>query len=116
MQFLIRLKHFLVQCFFSFIFIHSFCLEYSSNDEPDESNKEEYEKIGSKSGSAVTFGNRLSGLLLCVELYLCVTISDDESCDGDGGSYVNICGTGTRGYGYNECTGEVVWDVCIYDT
>ena len=41
----------------------------------DQSNKEEYEKIGSESGSAGTFDTRLGGLLGGVRLPLGITLS-----------------------------------------
>ena len=55
------------------------------------------------------------GFLRGVGLTLGVTLSADESCDGDGGSlvpYVTIsvwCGAGTKGYNCNECNREGVF-------
>ena len=72
--------------FIFIIFVRCLCLEYLSSDESDESYKEEYEKLGSESGSYSMFGNGLGWLLHGVGLHLGVTFSADESCDGDGGS------------------------------
>ena len=55
-------------------------------DESDKSGEEEYDGIGSESGSASTFSTGLGGLLHGVGLTLGVVIYADDSCDGDGGS------------------------------
>ena len=57
-----------------------------SSDESDQSYKEEYDEPGSKFGSSSTFGTGLGVLLHGVGFPLVVTLSADESCDGDGGS------------------------------
>ena len=57
-----------------------------SSDESDHSNKEEYDELGSESGLAGTFGNGLGRLLRGLGIPLGVTLSADESYDGDGGS------------------------------
>ena len=67
-------------------FVCRLCLEYLSSDKSDEYKEEEYEKLGSESGSAGTFGTRLGGSLSGIGLPLGVTLSTDESCIGDGGS------------------------------
>ena len=54
----------------------------------NEYDKEEYDELGSESGSDGKFGTVLGGLLRGVGLPLCVTLSADDSCDGDGGSLV----------------------------
>ena len=82
------LKRFLIRHLFLLFFIRSLCLEHSSSDESDESDKEEYDELGSESGSDGKFGTVLGGLLRGVGLPLCVTLSADDSCDGDGGSLV----------------------------
>ena len=56
------------------------------SDESDESDKEEFDKPGSESGSSGKFGIGLGGSLYVVGLPLGVTFSYDESCDGDGRS------------------------------
>ena len=57
-----------------------------SSDESDESDKGEYDKTGSESGSSDTLGTGLGGLLRVVVFPLGVKISSYESCDGDWGS------------------------------
>ena len=78
------------------------------SDESDESNEEEYEKIGSESGSACRFGTVLEGLLCGLRFPLGVTIYDYESFDGGGGSlalpYKNIGEAGTGGGGCTKWT------------
>ena len=64
-------------------------LEYSPSDESDGYDKGEYDKLGSGSGSASTFSAGFCGLLRGVGFTLGVTISADESCDGDGGPMVS---------------------------
>ena len=59
------------------------------SDELEESDEGESDKPGSESGSAGTFGSVLGGLLHCLGCTLCVTLSDDESCDGDWGLLVS---------------------------
>ena len=56
------------------------------SDESDESNKEESDGLVYESGSGGTFGTGLGGLLRCTGFPLGGTLSDYESCDGDGGS------------------------------
>ena len=56
-------------------------------DDSDESDEEESEKFGSESRSDGTFITGLGGMLSGLGLPLSVTISADESCDGDGGSF-----------------------------
>ena len=72
--------------FFYFIFVRHIHLEYSSSNDSGEFDKEEYDKLGHKSGSAGTFGTGLGGLLHGIGLTVGATIFSDESCDGDGGS------------------------------
>ena len=50
------------------------------------SDKEEYDKLGSESGSAGTLGTGLGGLLRGVRFTLGVTLSANKSCGGDWGS------------------------------
>ena len=57
------------------------------SDESDDSDKEEYDKLGSESGSACTHSTGLGGLLCGLGINLGVTISADESWDGDRGSF-----------------------------
>ena len=52
----------------------------------DESDEEESEKLGSESGLSGTFGTRFGGLSRGSVLPLGVTLSADDSFDGDGGS------------------------------
>ena len=86
-QFLIgSLKRFLIQNLLLLFSVRRLHLEYSSSDNSDESNEEEPDEPGSESGSAGTFGTGLGGLLRGVEITLGVTISADESCNGDAGS------------------------------
>ena len=59
-----------------------------SYDDSDESDEEESEELGSGSGSAGAFGTGLGGLLRDVGFPLDVTLSSDESCDGERGSLV----------------------------
>ena len=54
-----------------------------SPDESDYSDEEEYDRLGSESGSAGTFGTGLGGLPRGLGFPLGVTLSADESC-GDG--------------------------------
>ena len=77
---------FLLRHFFLFLFVHHICLEHSSSDKSDESDEEDYDELGSESGSSGTFGTILGALLRGVEFSLGVTLSDAESCDGNGGS------------------------------
>ena len=57
-----------------------------SSDESDESDKEEYDELGSESRSAGIYGTILYELLHGLGIPLGVTLSYDESWDGDGGS------------------------------
>ena len=57
-----------------------------SSDDSDESGEGESNKLGSKSGSSGTLWTGLGGLLCGGGFTLGVTLSADESCDGDGGS------------------------------
>ena len=62
------------------------CLEHAGSDESDESNKEEYKKLGSKSGSFGTCGTCLGGLLSGEEFPVGVILAVlDGSFGGDGG-------------------------------
>ena len=56
------------------------------SDDPDDSDKEESAEPGSEYGSADTYGTGLGGLLRGLGIPLGVTLYDDESCNGDGGS------------------------------
>ena len=56
------------------------------SDESDEYEEGESDELGSESGSDGTFGTGLGVFLRGVWLSLGVTLSDDESCDGDEGS------------------------------
>ena len=67
-----------------FFFVCHLCLEYLSSDESDESNKEEYDELGYKSGSAVTIITRLCWLLHGAGLPFGVTLSSDDSCNDQG--------------------------------
>ena len=59
------------------------CLDYLSSDESDVSDKEEYDELGSKSGSAGKFVNGLGGFFCGVVFPSGVTFFSDEYCDGD---------------------------------
>ena len=77
------------------------------SDESDGFNEEEYKELGYESGSAGTFGTLLGELLCGVGFPLCVTLSADDFCDGDGRSlvpYLNVHGAFFGGYKCNECT------------
>ena len=54
--------------FLFIIFVHCLHLEYPSYDESYESNEEEYDKLGSESGTGGTFGIVFGGLLRGVVL------------------------------------------------
>ena len=54
------------------------------SDESYESNYKEFDKFGSESGSAGTFGTGLGGFLSGVGFVLGVISYANESCDGDG--------------------------------
>ena len=83
-HFLIGLsKLILFWCLFLFFFARPLHLEYSPTDESDEFDEEESDKLGSESRSYGTFGTVLVGLLRGVGFSLDVTISVDDSCDGD---------------------------------
>ena len=69
-------------------FARCICLDYLSSDESDVSDKEEYDELGSKSGSAGTYGTGLGGLSRGLGFTLGVTVSDNESCGGEGGSCI----------------------------
>ena len=56
------------------------------SDKSDGFNKEKSDKLRSKYGSGGMFSTGLGGLLHGVGFPLGVTLSDDDSCDGDGGS------------------------------
>ena len=75
------------------------------SDESYDSDKEEYEKLGSESGSAGRYGTGLGGLLCILVIRLVVTLYADNLCDSDGGllalPYKNIGEAGTV-----ECTGD----------
>ena len=62
------LKRFLIWSFFLLLFVHCLHLEYPSYDESYESDEEEYDKLGSESGSAGTFDTVFGGLLRGVGL------------------------------------------------
>ena len=85
---IVSLKLFLPWRFFLFFFVHRLCLKLSSSDDSDEFAEGKSDKLGSESGSSVTFGTRLGGLLHGVGLTLGVTLSADESCNSYGGSLV----------------------------
>ena len=55
-------------------------------DRSDESKEEESYRLNSESGSASTFTTGLGGFLYGLGLTLCVMVSDDDSCNGEGGS------------------------------
>ena len=59
-----------------------------SCDKSDEDDTEEYDELGYKYGLDRTFGTGLGGSLHGVGLPLGVMLSDDDSCDGHGGSLV----------------------------
>ena len=75
------------------------------SDESDDSDEEKYDELGSESRSAGTSGTRLGGFLRGLGFPLGVTISADESCNGNRVSlaltYKNI-GEAFTG----ECTGN----------
>ena len=79
------------------------------SDESDDSDKEEYEKLGSESGSAGMYSTILGGLLRVLGINSSATLSSDEQCDGDGGSlalpYKNIG---------EACTVEYIGDTNIF--
>ena len=80
------LKHVLLWRLFLSFFAHHLCLEYSSSDDSDESNKEEFDELGYESRSTGTFSTGLSGLLCGEGFPLGVTFHADESCGDDVGS------------------------------
>ena len=82
------LKLFSLRHLFLFFFLRCLCLKYSESDDSDESDEEESDKFGSESESAGPFGTELGGLLRDVGLPSGVTISADDSRDGDRGSLV----------------------------
>ena len=112
-HFLIGLwKRVLLSYLFSLYFVRHLRLEYLYSDDSDESNEEEYDKLESESGSAGTLSTRLGWLLLDLCLPLGVTLSADETCDGNGGSLAvpkvkNVSGAGTREGSCTKCTGSV---------
>ena len=59
-----------------------------SSDESDESDEEESYRLGSESGLDGMLVIKLGVLLHDIGLPLGVTLSTDESCDGDRGSLV----------------------------
>ena len=79
-------KHVLIWRFFLSFFVRFLCLDYSLSDKSDESDKQESDELGSASGSACTYSTGLGGLLYGARFHLGVTISSDESYNGDGGS------------------------------
>ena len=87
-HFLILSKYVLLRLLFLFFFVCRLRLEYLSSDGSDKSDEEESEELGSKFGSADTFGDVFVRLFHGVGLTLGVTLYSDESCDGDGGSLV----------------------------
>ena len=84
-QLLIGSKKFLLWRLFLLFFICHPHLFYSLSDELDDSDVEEYDNIGSESGSAGMLGTGLVGVLRGVVLTLGVTLSAEKSCNGDGG-------------------------------
>ena len=56
------------------------------SDESDELDEEEYDKLGSEYCSYSTFGTGLGGFLRGLGFPLGITVSADESYDGDQGS------------------------------
>ena len=80
------LKLFLLWYLFLLFFVCFIHLEYSSSNESDEPDEDRSDELGSESGSAGVFSTKLGGLLSGIGLPLCVAFSDDDSCDGDGGS------------------------------
>ena len=99
----------LLWCLFIFL-ARSLCLEYSSSDESDESDKEESDKLGYEFRSAGTFSIILGVLLRGVGLHLGVIIYADDAFDVDGGSLAvpwvkNVHGEGTREILCIKCTG-----------
>ena len=68
--------------------------------ESDDSDEEKSDKIGSEYGSDITYGTGLGGLLRGLVFPLGISLSADESCDGDRGllalPYKNIGEACTR--------------------
>ena len=65
------------------------------------------------------FSTGWGGLLCDVRLPLCITLSDDNSCNGDGFPlvpWVDVYWEGTGVHKLNEYTREVVWAVYIDGT
>ena len=71
-------KPVLIRRLFFLFFVRSLSLQYSLYNESDKSNEEEYEKIGSGSGSAGTVRNILGGLLYGIGLPLRAMLYADE--------------------------------------
>ena len=75
------------------------------SDESDDSDEDEFDKLGSEYGSNGTYSTGLGGLLCSLGFLLGVNLSDDGSYDSDGGSlalpYKSI-GEARTG----ECTGN----------
>ena len=71
---------------FIYLLLRWLHLEYLSSDEFSESNEEQSDKLGSKSGLAGMFSTLLGGFLCGVRLPYGVTVFADDSCDRDGGS------------------------------
>ena len=68
-----------------FLRVRHFCLEYSESNETDDSDKEESDRLGSRSGSFGTCGTGSGGLLYGIKLPAGVTpAGNDGSFDGGG--------------------------------
>ena len=65
--------------------VYNLCLKHPGSDESDESDEEEFYKLGSGSGSFGTCGIGLDGLLHGVELFLGVKFAGDDKSFGGGG-------------------------------
>ena len=79
-------KCFFLLCLFLLFFVRLLLLEYSLSEKSDEDGRDKSDKLGYTSGPAGTFDTGLSRSLRGAGLPLGVTLSVDESCDGDGGS------------------------------